>query len=49
MQTKPLIKDENHIVIEGWMVTKLKLVGNELIIFALIYGFSQLEEHSFHR
>lgn len=43
-----LIKDENYINIQGWMSTKLKLSGNELIIFALIYGFSQVENHSYH-
>ncbi len=35
------IKRDNHIVIHGWMLTDLKLKGNELIIYALIYGFSQ--------
>lgn len=42
-----LIKDENYINIQGWMVNKLNLSGNELIIYALIYGFSQLENHTF--
>jgi len=32
---------DNYINVQGWMVTKLKLSGNELLIFALIYGFSQ--------
>lgn len=36
-----LVNRENHIVIRGFMVTDLKLKGNELIIYALIYGFSQ--------
>lgn len=35
------VKRDNHIVIHGWMITDLKLKGNELIIYALIYGFSQ--------
>ena len=35
------MKDENYIVIQGWMISKLKLTGNELVLFALIYGFSQ--------
>ena len=43
-----LVKDENYINIQGWMVTKLKLSGNELIIYALIYGFSQIGNHTFH-
>lgn len=33
--------DENFIVIQGWMMNKLELKGNELILFATIYGFSQ--------
>jgi len=35
------MKDENYITIQGWMVNKLKLSGNKLILYALIYGFSQ--------
>lgn len=30
-----------HIVIEGWMRGVLDLKGNELLLFALIFGFSQ--------
>ena len=30
-----------HIVIDGWMRSVLELKGNELLAFALIYGFSQ--------
>lgn len=36
-----VIKDNNFIAIQGWMRTKLNLKGNELLIYALIYGFSQ--------
>ena len=35
------IKRENYITIQGWMVTDLKLKGNSLLIYAIIYGFSQ--------
>lgn len=35
------VKDNNFIAIQGWMRTQLNLKGNELIIYALIYGFSQ--------
>ena len=35
------MKDENYIVIQGWMINKLNLKGNELLAYALIYGFSQ--------
>ena len=41
------MKDENYIVIQGWMVNRLKLTGNELSIYALIYGFSQDGESVF--
>lgn len=40
-------KDENYITIQGWMITRLKLKGNDLILFALIYGFSQDDETEF--
>lgn len=35
------VKDNNFIAIQGWMRTKLNLKGHELIVYALIYGFSQ--------
>ena len=35
------MKNENFITILGWMVNELKLQGNELLCYALIYGFSQ--------
>ena len=36
-----MIRDNNYIQIEGWMINKLKLTGTELMVYALIYGFSQ--------
>ena len=36
-----MIQDQNYINIQGWMVTELGLKGNELMAYALIYGFSQ--------
>ena len=41
------IRDENYIQISGWMVSKLKLKGNPLLAFAIIYGFSQDGESEF--
>lgn len=35
------VKDSNFIAIQGWMRTRLNLKGNELLIYALVYGFSQ--------
>ena len=33
--------DNNYINIQYWMVSKLNLKGNELLLYAIIYGFSQ--------
>lgn len=41
------VKDNNFIAIQGWMRTQLNLKGNELLIYALIYGFSQDGESRF--
>ena len=35
------MKNENYITILGWMVNNLELKGNELILFAIIHGFSR--------
>ena len=35
------VADNNFLTIEGWMRTSLNLSGNELIVFAVIYQFSQ--------
>lgn len=42
-----MVNDNNFITIQGWMRTKLNLKGNELLIYALIYGFSQDGETTF--
>lgn len=39
--------NDNYVVIQGWMCNELKLSGNELLVFALIYGFSQDGESEF--
>lgn len=41
------VKRDNFISLQGWMLTDLKLKGNELIIYACIYGFSQAESQVF--
>lgn len=41
------MKSTNYIVIQGWMCNELGLKGNELLIYALIYGFSQDGESLF--
>ncbi len=40
------MKDTNYIHIAGWMINRLGLSGSELIVFAIIYGFSQ-DEYSY--
>ena len=41
------MKSENHIVIHGWMRTELNLKGNDLLVYAVIYGFSQTDNQRF--
>ena len=41
------IKEENYITIQGWMVSSFGLKGNELLIYAIIYGFSQADGQVF--
>lgn len=42
-----VVRRENYINIQGWMVTELGLKGNSLLIYAIIYGFSQEEGQKF--
>ena len=42
-----MIKDNNYLVIQGWMINELNLSGNELLAFAMIYGFSQDQNSEF--
>ena len=48
MNKELLIKDENYLLIQGWMISRLGLKGNELLIFACIYGFCQTEGQVFN-
>lgn len=41
------MQNNNYIVIQGWMCNELKLKGNDLLVYALIYGFSQDGESTF--
>lgn len=41
------MKSENYITIQGWMRTELNLKGNDLIVYAIIYGFSQTDSQRF--
>lgn len=40
MNTK-CIKEENYIVVQGWMRSEMGLSGAALMVYAVIYGFSQ--------
>ena len=42
------VNPEQYIVLQGWMISDLNLKGNELIIYACIYGFSQAENQVFN-
>ena len=42
------VNKENYVVIQGWMLTDLQLKGNELLVYACIYGFSQHENQVFN-
>ena len=44
---KSKFKNENFYVIHGWMMNELNLKGNELLVYAVIYGFSQTENQFF--
>lgn len=44
---KSWVKDGNYITIQSFMIKDLKLKGNELLTYAIIYGFSQNGESKF--
>ena len=35
------MKNTNYYTVDGWMINELGLSGNDLLIYAIIYGFSQ--------
>ena len=46
-QVETKVKQNNYITILGWMISYLKLKGNALLVYAIIYGFSQNEYDSY--
>ena len=42
------MKDDSYVVIQAFMLNDLELKGNELIVYATIYGFTQDGEHWFY-
>lgn len=41
------VRDNNYFVIHGWMINQLGLKGNELQLYAIIYGFTQADGQKF--
>lgn len=41
------VSNQNYYVVQGWMINDLKLKGLQLSIYAIIYGFSQVEGQRF--
>lgn len=41
------VQSHNYLHIQGWMITELGLSGNELLTYAIIYGFSQENESEY--
>lgn len=35
------IRDDNYYTVKGWMINRLGLKGTQLLLYAIIYGFSQ--------
>lgn len=42
------VSRENYITVQGFMVRDLQLKGNELLIYSIIYGFSQADNQVFN-
>lgn len=42
------MRDDNFYVVQGWMINRLGLKGNELQLYAIIYGFTQAEGQKFN-
>ena len=42
-----MVKENSFITIQAFMVNELNLKGNELLIYAIIHGFSQDGESMF--
>ena len=41
------IKDDNFFTVQGWMITQLELKGIDLMVYAILYGFTQDGESEF--
>ena len=47
MKGENFVLDENYYTVYGWMINRLKLKGNQLIVYAAIYGFSQCDDNEY--
>jgi len=39
--------EKSYVVLQGWMTSEMELKGSELIIYGIIYGFSQTENQRY--
>lgn len=42
------MRKDGYVVVQPWMVTDYNLNGNKLLIYALIWGFSQDDQSCFY-
>ena len=42
------MKNENYFQVQYWMINELKLKGNELMLFAIIHGFTKSRKGKYH-
>lgn len=45
---RTVLKDSDSVTVQGWMVNELGLKGNSLLIYAIIYGYSQNGKGDYH-
>lgn len=41
------MKNNSYFLVQGWMINELNLKGNELLVFAIIFGFSKDNQGKF--
>ena len=42
------LQDDTYYIVHSWMINRLKLSGNELIVYAIIYSFSRDNKSDYH-
>lgn len=45
---KILVNNTDNYSISGWMINELKLNGNELLVYAIIYSYSRNKLNTFY-